>query len=409
MKLGGFYKKTIRDVPLDGTTVLLRTDYNVPFEDGKIHNDFRIKASLPTIEKLLQRGCKIVIISHLGRPDGRRKTSLSLEPVSKHLGKLLGKKVKFVPDCVGDNVRLSIKRASKNSVILLENLRFYPGEEANDAGFAKSLAEDSGARYFVQDAFGAVHRKHASTSAITSYLPSVSGLLLEKEYNAITNAVERPVRPMVAVVGGAKISDKIQVIERLVELADTVVIGGAIANNFLKYRKYPVGKSLVDKDVDGVIQKVYQAAEKKVGPEAVDDFIVLPEDVAISTSSTTTSRRADVDRRQVRGDEIILDIGPMTMSINDSVVSTAKTVFWNGTLGRADLAQFAYGSARLALALATHSDIVSVVGGGDTADFVLNWDAREGKSFTHVSTGGGASLELIAGKPMPGIDSLMDA
>lgn len=409
MKQGGFSKKTIRDVPLDGTTVLVRADYNVPLVDGKIHNDFRIRSSVPTLQALLRRNCTVVIISHLGRPDGKRADTYSLAPVAERLSQLLSHPVQFVPDCIGDIVRTTVKKAPAGSVLLLENLRFYPEEEANDDQFARHLVQDSGARYFVQDGFGVVHRAHASTDAVTRHAPSVSGLLLEKEYTTLTNVMEHPARPMVAVLGGAKISDKIQVIERFVSIADTVVVGGAMANNFLKYKKYPVGNSLVESDTDETIARIYTAAEQKVGTDAVDDFLVIPEDVAVGTEASADTRRANVDRRAVTADERILDIGSATIATIDRIVEKAKTVVWNGTLGFAELPQFAHGSARLALALATHPDITSIVGGGDTADFVLGWDAKNGASFSHVSTGGGASLELMAGKPMPGIMALMDA
>lgn len=410
MTKGGFPKKTIAGVPLDGAMVLVRADYNVPLaKDGTIKDDYRLRASLPTLRALLERGCTVVLISHLGRPEGKAVKKYSLEPVAIRLSELLGRQVTFIPACVGDAVSVATKRARKGSVLLLENLRFHAEEEANDTQFATRLATDSHASYFVQDGFGVVHRAHASTDAITHTLPSVAGLLLEKEYTALTTAIHAPKRPMVAVLGGAKISDKIELVERFVEIADKVVVGGAMANNFLKYRGFPVGKSLVEVDVDETIKAIYIAARKKVGKDDVDDFLLIPEDVAVAKSLDADERRVIVDRRDVGADELILDIGPTTMAHIDQEVTSAKTVIWNGTLGFAELPQFAYGSARLALALATHPDTTSVIGGGDTADFVLHWDAKNGDSFTHVSTGGGASLELMSGRPMPGIKALMDA
>lgn len=410
MTKGGFPKKTIAGVPLDGATVLVRADYNVPLaKDGNIKDDYRLRASLPTLRALLSRGCTVVIISHLGRPEGKPVKKYSLEPVAERLSKLLNRQVTFVPACVGDAVSVAAKKARKGSVLLLENLRFHAEEEANDAQFAARLAADSHASYFVQDGFGVAHRAHASTDAIAHVLPSVAGLLLEKEYVTLTSAMQAPKRPMVAVLGGAKISDKIELVERFVEIADKVVVGGAMANNFLQYRHFPVGKSLVETGVDTIIQSIYTAVEAKVGKDNVDDFLVIPEDVAVAKSLETTERRVIVDRRDVGADELILDIGPTTIAHIDGEVANAKTVVWNGTLGYAELPQFAHGSARLALALATHPDITSVIGGGDTADFVLHWDAENGGSFTHVSTGGGASLELMAGRSMPGVEALMDA
>ena len=410
MKQGGFFKKTIRDVPLDGKVVLLRADYNVPLTDkGEVKDDYRIRASLPTIKELLKRGCKVVIISHLGRPDGEVNPDFSLEPVAECLGQRLGKKVTFVPASIGDAVTVAVKKAPKASVLLLENIRFHKGEEANDSDFARQLAASSLAAYFVQDGFGVVHRAHASTAAITHCLPAVSGLLLEKEYLVLRGVMDKPQKPLVAVLGGAKIADKIQLISRFIGIADKVIIGGAMANTFLKYRKYPIGKSITDDGLDKTLDKIYAAAKNKVGAKAVDDFIIIPEDVAVATEISAYARRVNVNRRDVASDEIILDIGPSTMDLIDREIKNAKTVVWNGTLGLAELEQFSHGSARLALALATRPKVKSVVGGGDTADFVLHWDAAGGDSFDHISTGGGASLELMSGQPMPGIESLMDA
>lgn len=409
MKQGGFFKRTIRDVPLDGKTVLVRADYNVPLEGGTIKDDYRIRSSVPTLQALLERGCKVVIISHLGRPEGQRVPELSLEPISERLGALLGAQVNFVDDCIGDAVGMAVKNAPKKAVLLLENVRFYPGDETNDAVFAEQLAKSSGASYFVQDGFGVAHRAQASTSAITQFLPSVAGLLLEKEYLAITSAMEQPKRPLVAVMGGAKISDKIQLVERFVEIADKVIIGGAMANNFLRFKGNPVGKSRVEDGVDDIIQRVYAAVTDKVGEGQVDSFLYIPRDVAVAPEIAADARRANKSPKDITEDDIILDIGSTTMDGIDAELEGAGTVVWNGTLGYSELPEFAHGSARLALHLASHPEITSIIGGGDTADFVLHWDAAEGKSFSLVSTGGGASLELMAGKKLPGVEALMDA
>lgn len=410
MKNGGYPKRTVRDVPLHGKTVLVRADYNVPLtETGDIADDFRVTSSLPTLRYLLDQNCKVVICSHLGRPDGKVDERYSLEPVSERLAKLLKQPVQFVTECVGDQVRQRVKKLRGGEVLMLENVRFHAGEEANDAQFAKVLAEDSTADYFVQDGFGVVHRAHASTSAITQYLPSVSGLLLEKEYMTIRQALDDPNRPLVAVLGGAKISDKIAVIEKFVSIADTIIIGGAMANTFLKYHGSAIGKSVHEDGLDGIVGKIYAAAEKKVGADAVDDFIILPTDVAVATKLDKTARRVGVSSDEVADDEYILDIGTESIARAVACIERAKTVVWNGTLGYAELPQFAHGSARVALTLASHPAITSVIGGGDTADFVLKWDAAGGDSFSHVSTGGGASLDLMAGAAMPGIDALLDA
>lgn len=403
-----FFKRTIKDVPIDRKTVLVRADYNVPLnKEGKISDDLRIKASLPTLEYLLKHHCKVVIMSHLGRPEGR-DASQSLEQVGEHLSKLLKKPVIFVEDCIGDKVAQAVKKAPSNAVILLENLRYYAQEEANDEAFAEKIAKSTGARYFVQDGFGVVHRAHASTDAITHYIPSVAGLLLEREYVTISSAMETPQRPLVAVMGGAKVSDKITVIERFVEIADRVIIGGAMANTFLKYKGFPVGASKVEEGQEAVLDSIYAAAHKKSDGRA-DEFIMLPADVAVANELSETASRRTVALNNVSSDEFILDVGDTAIENVAHEVRTAKTVIWNGTLGYAELPEFAHGSARLALELAANPGITSIIGGGDTADFVLKWDGSEGKSFTHVSTGGGASLELMAGEKLPGVECLLDA
>lgn len=403
-----FFKRTIKDVPIDHKTVLVRADYNVPLnKKGEISDDLRIRASIPTLEYLLKHHAKVVVMSHLGRPEGRDK-SQSLEVVSERLAELLGKKVIFVDDCIGDKVVQAVKKAPADSVVLLENLRYYAEEEANDEKFAEKIAKSTGARYFVQDGFGVVHRAHASTDAITHYIPGVSGLLLEREYVTITNAMEQPKRPLVAVMGGAKISDKITVIERLVGVADRIVIGGAMANTFLKYKGYHVGASKVEDGQESVLDGIYSAAHDKSEGHA-DDFIMLPADLAVAKEVSEAASRRNIGLGEVAEDDIILDIGDQAIENMVNAVSGAKTVIWNGTLGYAELPEFAHGSARLALQLATNPEIISIIGGGDTADFVLKWDGNGGESFTHVSTGGGASLELMAGKKLPGVESLLDA
>lgn len=409
-KRSAFPKKTLLDLPLRGKTILLRADYNVPLtREGKIADDYRIRSSVPTVKKLLENGCKVVIISHLGRPDGKKDMAFTIEPAALRLAELLGEPVRFVDNCIGHKVKMAIKRAPKRSVVVLENVRFYPGEEANDSEFAKQLAEDSGAHYFVQDGFGVVHRAHASTAAITHYLPSVAGLLLEREYMTITNAMKHPARPLVAFMGGAKVSDKIGVIEALIPVADTIAIGGAMANTFLAYRGYKLGKSKVEDGQEDAIRSIYEAVTKKVGKDNVDEYIVLPADLATGASLEPTATRQDVSLRGVVDDRMALDIGPKTAEKFGTLVAGAKTVIWNGNLGMTEIPAFAQGSAALAKALADHHGVVSIIGGGDTADFVLHWDAKQGASFTHVSTGGGASLELMSGLKLPGVECLLDA
>jgi len=403
-----FFKLTIRDVPLENQTVLVRADYNVPLnKKGEIDDDLRIRASLPTLQYLLDHGCKVVVMSHLGRPEGKDK-AFSLEPIGERLSELLKKPVTFVDDCIGDKVAHAVKKALPGSVTLLQNLRYYKEEEADDHAFAKKIATATGARYFVQDGFGVVHRAHASTHAITLCIPSVSGLLLEREYVTITGAMHSPKRPLVAVTGGAKIGDKIDIIEQFVEKADKIIIGGAMANTFLKYKGFDMGASMLETDENAELDRIYQAAHKK-RDDSVDEFIILPTDLAVAEEISPESKRRNVQLGQIGPKDIALDIGDNTIENIIKQIADAKTVIWNGTLGYAELPEFAHGSARLALALASHPNVTSIIGGGDTADFVLKWDGEGGKSFTHISTGGGASLELMAGDKLPGIESLLDA
>lgn len=403
-----FHKRGLKDLPLDGKTVLVRADYNVPLDpDGSIGDDFRIRASLPTLNYLLKRNCKIVIISHLGRPEGR-DASCSLKVVAKRLRQELPVPVTFVDDCIGEKVRTAVKRSPKPSVVLLENVRFYAAEEKNDSEFAKKIVKSSLADYFVQDGFGVVHRAHASTAAITQWLPSVAGLLLEREVSTITNAMSHPDHPLVAVLGGAKVSDKLPLMEALEPIADTVVIGGAMANTFLAAKGVAMGASKFEQDQDKQIAAIYTRAAQKVGSENVDSFLQLPTDVAVAKRPTAEAKRKNVPIRAIAPDDRALDIGDETTERYVQVIEKAKTVIWNGTMGFAELPEFAHGSARVAMALATHPNIVSIIGGGDTADFALHWDAKEGGSFTHVSTGGGASLELMAGEKLPGVEALLN-
>lgn len=401
-------KQTIQNVPIENKIVLVRADYNVPLgEDGAIRDDLRIRGSLPTLRYLVERGCKVVIISHLGRPEGKPHTKDSLRPVARRLSELLGQEVTFVSDCIGSRVTQAVKAMRPGDVALLENVRFYHEEEANDDSFAKALVIASGAKYMVQDGFGVVHRAHASTSAITHYVPSVAGSLLQREIETIATAMRTPKRPLVAVLGGAKVSDKIGVIEAFVHKADQLLIGGAMANTFLAYKGVNVGKSRYESNQQQTLDRIYAQAEKKVGKANVDSFIVLPKDVAVATDLATTKRKV-VAVSDVASDEIILDIGDEAIEEYCTVAAKAQTVIWNGTMGLAEKQAFAHGSARLALTLATHPNVVSVVGGGDTSDFVLNWGNGEGTEFTHVSTGGGASLELMAGRMLPGIEALLE-
>ena len=402
-----FPYKTVRDVDVQNKRVLMRADYNVPLnEDGTIADDFRIVASLPTINYLTERGAKVVLIAHLGRPKGQVNKKYSLAPVAQRLSELLNKPVAFVPDCIGEAVSNAADNMQSGQVILLENLRFHPEEEQNDAAFAEQLAKSSRAELFVQDGFGVVHRPHASTATITEILPSVAGLLLEREYVEIKSATDTPNRPLTAVIGGAKISDKMPLVRKFMQIADNVIIGGALANNFLKFRGYDVGDSLVEDNVTDLVKSIEDEAKDRYGEQLGERFI-LPIDVAVSETGSLHDPRVERQLDDVHAPAVIYDVGEKTIREIERAAESSGTVIWNGTLGMAEYPEFSRGSARLALALAKNPQITSVIGGGDTADFVRGWDALKGGSFTHVSTGGGASLELMTGDTLPGIAALM--
>jgi len=401
-----FPYQTVRDVDVRGRQILMRADYNVPLnEDGAISDDFRIEASLPTLKYLIKNDAKVVIISHLGRPDGQIQEKFSLKPIAADLSKKLDCEVKFVPDCVGKAVSLATENLPDGNVILLENLRFHNEEEQNDRDFAEQLVKSSHADLFVQDGFGVVHRAHASTAAVTEFLPSVAGLLLENEYTQIKSATDNPTRPLTVVSGGAKISDKIPLLKKFIDIADSIIIGGAMANNFLQYLGYDVGDSLIEPDINDTVKEILDTAHDKFGDNFNEKFI-LPIDVALSENGSLDEKRTEVSIDAVNASAKILDIGSNTIGKIDEVVKESGTVIWNGTLGMAEKQDFAHGSARLAMVLAQNPQIVSVIGGGDTADFVRSWDTLKGGSFAHVSTGGGASLELMAGDILPGIAAL---
>ncbi len=405
-----FAKKTIRDVPIEHKTVLVRADYNVPLNDaGEIDDDYRLTQSLPTLQYLIKAGCKVIVCSHLGRPDGKVNHKESLEPVAVRLGELLKQPVAFIPDCIGDRVKVAASKLPAGGVLLLENLRFHAQEEANDKTFAQHLAKDTGAQYFVQDGFGVVHRAHASTDAITHFLPSVAGLLIEKEVSTIARSMHHPERPLVAVMGGAKVSDKIKVLERFIGIADQLIIGGAMANTFFKYKGMNIGKSVFESGQEAELDRIYELAKQKVGAERVDDFLLLATDAVVADKIEPKAHAFTVALGDITPPEYILDMGPKSIAAMLQHVRGAAMVIWNGTLGYAEYPAFAVGSAKLAQALADQKHhTFSLIGGGDTADFALHWDKQKGGSFGHVSTGGGASMELMSGKKLPGVEALMD-
>lgn len=431
--MGKFNKKTIHDVKLKGKRVLLRVDYNLPMDSkGKIASDYRIKMSLPTIEYLLSQDCSIVIISHLGRPKNAQDTSCSLEPAAERLAELLNKQVQFASHCVGPEIKEATSKLKKREIIVLENLRFNPEEEANDKKFAKELAESSSADFFVQDGFGVVHRAHASTSAITKFLPSVAGELLAREVQTLAEIIDKPKRPLLAVIGGAKISDKIEIIERFIGLADAVVIGGAMANTFLKSEGIEVGKSLYEKADLALAKKIIKRAHAEAKKRKF--VFYLPQDGVVAEDLKPNAKTRIVDWNahviasieayparpsrssgHVLKDEKILDVGPFSGAFIAGLAQMSETVLWNGTLGVAEVrglqgpvGPFAHGSEILIDALLGEfgRKPFSVVGGGDTTGYLEERKLTE--YFGHVSTGGGASLDLLSGKKLPGVESLKD-
>lgn len=425
-----FTKQTIKDIDLEGKTVLLRADYNVPLEDGQITDDYRIKQSLPTIEYLLSQNVKLIICSHLGRPSGPDDTSCSLFPVAKRLQQLIDKPVEFVLDCVGPLAEKASQGLKVGQILLLENLRFHPEEEANDDDFAKQLAGQ--AEVFVQDGFGVVHRAHASTSAVTKYLPSVAGFLLEKEVDTITNVMQNPQRPLMAIVGGAKIADKLDILNRFIEIADFVALGGAMANTFLAAQGIEIGESLYEESeliaAKEIIAKAEAAAKNR-------KFIfAIPFDAVVADKIDKLSETRIVDWRahfiadvesypkkptnsasKVLAHERILDIGPFSGSFIAGGVQLAKTVIWNGTMGvtetpglQGPIGPYAHGTELVIEALTGEfgNKPFTVVGGGDTVGYIESRKLLAG--FNHVSTGGGASLELMGGRKLPGVEALLN-
>jgi len=423
-----FHKQTIKDIDLRGKTVLLRADYNVPLENGLITNDFRIKKSLPTINYLLDQECRVVIISHLGRPKGPDDKSLSLAVISKRLAEMVDAEVGFVNDCVGPEVHKKIDKLSPRQILLLENLRFYAQEEANDDDFAKLLAE--GKDFFVQDGFGVVHRAHASTDAITRHIHSVSGLLLESEVSAINSVMENPDRPLMALVGGAKISDKIDMLRRFMDIADVVAVGGAMANTFLLANGHDVGDSLVDHDDVHLAQEIIDKAREKA--KNGNFVFYIPQDGVVASEAKEgietrivdwgTHAIAEIENYpknppketgQIHKDEKILDIGPFSGAFIAGTMQLAQTVVWNGAMGVTEvggglhkIGPFSHGTELVVEGMIGQfgHNPKTVVGGGDTVGYIEEHDLVD--LFYHVSTGGGASMDLMSGKALPGVEAL---
>jgi phosphoglycerate kinase len=394
-------KKTIRDVEIEGKRVLVRVDYNVPLdpESGKVLDDTRIRATLPTVGYLRERGAKVILCSHLGRPKGKREPSMSLWPAAERLSELLGSPVKTTGCCCGAEVQEAAHSLEAGEVLLLENVRFHEEETKNDPEYAKALA--SLAQVYVNDAFGSAHRAHASTEGVARYLPAVAGLLMEKELEFLGQAVQDPQRPYAAIIGGAKVSTKMAVLESLLERVDKLLIGGGMANTFFKAEGFDVGESLVEDElVDQARQVMARAKEKGV-------TVLLPTDVVVADEFAADAKSKHVSVREVPENWRIMDAGETTLEAFAKALEGCRTVVWNGPMGVIEFGPFAQGSQRLAETVADLKDATTILGGGETVAVVKQLGI--GERFSHVSTGGGASLEFLEGRDLPGVAALADA
>jgi phosphoglycerate kinase len=394
-------KKTIHDIDVHGKRVFLRADLNVPLDDGKITDDTRIRASLPTLVYLLEHGASVILASHLGRPKGKVNDALRLKPVADRLGQLLGRPVRMTGDALGPGVMTAVDKLRPGDMLLLENLRFHAEEEANDPEFAKALADM--ADVYVNDAFGSAHRAHASTEGITHHLPSVAGLLMEREVSSLSRLMEKPAKPFHTVIGGAKVSGKLEVLESLLSRCQAVLVGGGMANTFLAAKGHALGKSLVETEqLDNAQRIMDEARRKRVR-------FMLPTDALVAAQVHPRSQRQVVPVSEVPKDWAVVDIGPQTVAAYTAHLDKAKTIFWNGPMGVFEIAPFAEATNEMAryVAARTAKGVVTIVGGGDSVAAVEQLGLVE--QMSHVSTGGGASLEFVEGKTLPGVAALLDA
>lgn len=390
-------KKTMNDVEVQGKRVFVRVDFNVPMEDGKITDETRIKAALPTIQALVEKGAKVILASHLGRPKGEVKDEFRLTAVGERLSELLGKNVQKLDESIGETVEKAVEAMQNGDVILLENVRFHKGEEKNDPALAESFAKL--ADVYVNDAFGAAHRAHASTEGIAKYLPAVSGLLMEKELDVLGKALSNPERPFTAIIGGAKVKDKIGVIENLLEKVDHLIIGGGLSYTFIKAQGYEIGTSLLEEDkIELAKSFIEKAAEKGVK-------LHMPVDAVVANEFSKDAETKVVDIDQIPSDWMGLDIGPKTVEEYADVIKNSKLIMWNGPMGVFEMDKFANGTKGVAKAMA-ETNGYTIIGGGDSAAAVEKFHVAD--QMDHISTGGGASLEFMEGKELPGVVALND-
>jgi len=388
-------KKTVRDIDVKGKRVLVRVDFNVPLKGDKVTDDTRIRAALPTIQYLLEKGASVILMSHLGRPKEGPDPKYSMKPTATRLGELLGEPVAFVDDCVGPKAEAAASALKPGDVLVLENTRFYKGETKNDPKLAEQMAKL--AQIYVNDAFGSAHRAHSSTEGVTKFLPAVAGFLMEKELDYLGGVMENPGRPFVAILGGAKVSDKIGVISSLLDKANTLLIGGGMANTFLKAKGLVVGDSLVEDEVLGTAKELMVKAGARM---------LLPVDVVIAQAMEAGAATKTVAVDKVTAGWRILDVGPETLKKYREALLPAKTVVWNGPMGVFEMPPFAAGTKAVASVLADLKGATTVVGGGDSVAAVTQAGLAE--KISHISTGGGASLEFLEGKPLPGVVALND-
>jgi len=393
-----FSKKTVKDADVAGKRVLVRVDFNVPLADGAVTDDTRVRAALPTLRYLMDRGAKVIIVSHLGRPKGEPDLQYSLRPVRRTLQRLIGRNVTFVPQTVGPEATEAVERMVDGEVLMLENVRFNPGEKANDPAFARQLA--ALADVYVNDAFGAAHRAHASTAGVAEFLPAYAGLLLAREVETLTSMLADPERPFVAILGGSKVSDKFGVIDKLLDCVDTLIVGGGMAFTFLRAKGLEIGTSIVEPDwVEPAKAMLAKAIEKDVE-------IMLPVDFVVADAFAEDAETRIVGREEIPADMMGLDIGPTSGQLFAGAISDAKTVFWNGPMGVFEMKPYETGTREVAAAVARNNRAVSVIGGGDSVAALKKFGLEERVTF--VSTGGGASMKLLEGAPLPGVEALLD-